>query len=410
MKALLRLAIGVLLTELMFGFSAHTVADNGLPREGSGKSASATPLSASWRLAAPVIFENLTVFPVIGEESQEAGGFITLDEGLRSGKVTLTEIGAKGRARRIRTGQQASDDAEVNTLMLTNRSGKTLILIAGEMVVGGKQDRIVGHDCLVASNNVPVKLDVFCVEPGRWNEDAAFGQSRNVERVAANRTRGRSVSGRGVSMGHGAGMGAGSGPAVASVELPAIRESLSFAPSAGLIAPSNVREKAQAAKDQTGVWAEVAKTERENKTSSATGNLNAVFEDKQVSTKLEDYERAFANTLTGKNVIGVVVAVSGKLRSADVFATHSLFGVYWPKLLKAYSLEAASAGKAMGESINASAAQAFLSRAEGAKSPGGKTRTYRLIEHQSHKDASFELVNASKPSLQLIHFNRVTKQ
>jgi hypothetical protein len=182
-------------------------------------------------------------------------------------------------------------------------------------------------------------------------------------------------------------------------------------PAAGLtIAPSNVREKAQASKDQTGVWAEVAKTEHENNTSSATGNLNAVFADKQVSTRLEDYQRAFANTLTGKNVVGVVVAVGGKLRSADVFATHSLFGIYWPKLLKSYSLEAASSVKAIGESISASAAEAFLSRAEGAKSPSGKARTYRLIEHQSDKDASFELVNSSKPSLSLIHFNRVTKQ
>ena len=134
MKALMRLAIGVLLTELTFGFSAHTVANNGLPREGSGNRAASTiPLGASWRLGAPVSFENLTVFPVIGDESLDTGSFITLDEGLRSGKVTLTEIGAKGRVRRIGAGRQASDNAEVNKLMLTNRSGKTLILIAGEM-------------------------------------------------------------------------------------------------------------------------------------------------------------------------------------------------------------------------------------------------------------------------------------
>ena len=173
-----------------------------------------------------------------------------------------------------------------------------------------------------------------------------------------------------------------------------------FAPAEALtIAPSNVREKAQASKDQSRVWAEVARTERENKTSSATGNLNAVFEDKRVRARLEDYRHAFAKAITGRNVVGVVVAVGGKLRSADVFATHSLFGVYWPKLLKSYSLEAASAGKAMSESISVAAAEAFLSHTEGTKSPGGNARAYRLIEHQSDKDASFELVSASKPSL-----------
>ena len=398
MKALMRLAIGVLLTELTFGFSAHTVADNGLPRGGSGnRAASTVPLGASWRLGAPVSFENLTVFPVIGDESLDTGSFITLDEGLRSGKVTLTEIGAKGRVRRIGAGRQASDNAEVNKLMLTNRSGKTLILIAGEMVVGGKQDRIVGHDCLVASSNVPVKLDVFCVEPGRWNEDAAFGHSRGVEQ--ANARNGRRTTGRS------GGSSWNLGVSNASVG------NGSFAPALGLtIAPSNVREKAQAAKDQSRVWAEVAKTERDNRTSSATGNLNAVFEDKQVRARLEDYERMFAKTISSRNVVGVVVAVGGKLRSADVFATHSLFGNYWPKLLKSYSLEAASAGKAMNESISVAAAEAFLSHAEGTKSPGGNARAYRLIEHQSDKDASFELVSASKPSLSPIHFNRVTKQ
>ena len=176
------------------------------------------------------------------------------------------------------------------------------------------------------------------------------------------------------------------------------------------IAPSNVREKAQAAKDQGGVWAEVAKTEHENNTSSKTGNLNAVFEDKRVSARLEDYQRAFANRLTAKNIVGIVVAVGGKLRSADVFATHSLFGIYWPKLLKSYSLEAASAGKAMSETISATAAEAFLSRAEGAKSTNTNDRAYRLVEHQSDREASFELITPSKPLASPIHFNKVSKQ
>ena len=235
MKALLRLAMGVLLTELTFGFSAHAVVDNGLPREGGGKGAASTvPLSSSWRLGAPVSFENLTIFPVIGDDSLDAGGFITLDEGLRSGKVTLTEIGAKGRVRRIGAGRQASDDAEVNKLMLTNRSGKTLILIAGEMVVGGKQDRIVGHDCLVASSNVPVKLDVFCVEPGRWNEEAAFGQSRRVEQANTSNAQ-RTTRGRSGRSGE-SGPHPGGGNAV-------VANGFGFAPAAKMtIAPSSVRE------------------------------------------------------------------------------------------------------------------------------------------------------------------------
>ena len=401
MRALLRLAMGVLLTGVTCGCSAHAAFDNGSPGGASGTGSTPTvPLPASWRLGAPVSFGNLTVFPVIGDESVDTRNFITLDEGLRSGKIIITEIGAHGRSRRIRPGSQASDNAEVNKLMLTNRSGKTLVLIAGEMVVGGKQDRIVGHDCLVASSNTPVPLDVFCVEPGRWNTDAAFGQSRNVEPSQVRSA--RRDSGRGVGTGHGTGGGYAAGGSPGGV--------MAFSLPSDTIAPSNVREKAQAAKDQNRVWAEVAKTARENNTSSATGKLAAVFDDRQVNTKLEDYHRAFANKLSETNIVGVVVAVGGQLRSADVFATHSLFGVYWPKLLRSYSLEAAGAVMPAGAVIEASAAEAFLSRAEGAKTTNGQSRVYRLVEHQSDKDASFELVIPSTPSASPIHFNKVRKQ
>jgi hypothetical protein len=190
----------------------------------------------------------------------------------------------------------------------------------------------------------------------------------------------------------------------------AVGGALGFSLNSDAIAPSNVREKAQAAKDQSGVWAEVAKTEQANHTSSATGNLNAVFENKQVSARLEDYERAFARKLSDSSIVGVVVAVGGKLRSADVFAAHSLFLHYWPKLLKAYSLEAVSAGKTTTNSIDASSAETFLSRASGNRSSDGKKGLYRLVEHQSDAVASFELVNTTSASAPLIHFNRVSKQ
>jgi hypothetical protein len=43
-------------------------------------------------------------------------------------------------------------------------------LLAGEIVTGGKQDRIIGKDRLVPAESDPVDLSVFCVEPGRWVE------------------------------------------------------------------------------------------------------------------------------------------------------------------------------------------------------------------------------------------------
>src|SRR4029077_10657339 len=58
--------------------------------------------------------------------------------------------------------------AQVNQLVLVNRGKRPLILLAGEVVSGGKQDRIIGKDRIVPVGAEPLPLDVFCVEHGRW--------------------------------------------------------------------------------------------------------------------------------------------------------------------------------------------------------------------------------------------------
>jgi hypothetical protein len=315
---------------------------------------------------------NLTVFPVLSDQAASTEEFITLDEGLRSGKVTITEIGADGRARAINPNQQSGDQAEVNRLMVTNSSGKTLVLIAGEIVIGGKQDRIVGHDCLVTSSARPVPLDVFCVEHGRWHEGASFGHSRG-----------------GGAGGAGAGVGFGSADSV--------------------MATPKVREKAQAKKDQSGVWAEVSKAEIANGVSSSTGTLNRVFEDKQVLAKLDAFDKELNTKLIGKNIVGAVVAIGGEIVSADVFANSPLFQAYWPKLLKSYALQAVSSSKTTSSVIDKAAAEAFLARADAASASNGKEGIYKLTEHNAPGDASFEL-ESDAANRKLIHFNRVNKK
>ena len=330
-----------------------------------------SPARPEWRLGAPVTHNNLTVFPVLADETHSTEEFITLDAGLRSGKVKVTEIGADGRSHAIRTNQRSSDNAEVNRLMVTNNSGKTLVLIAGEIVIGGKQDRIVGHDCLVSSSNKPVPLDVFCVEHGRWQAGGSVGQSQ-----------------------------AGGG---------ATETSVGFAPAKSVMASPQVREKAQAKKDQSQVWSEVAKAERANGVSSSTGTLNRVYADKQVNTKLEAFDKALGPKLIGKTIVGAVVAISGEIVSADVFANSALFQAYWPKLLKSYALQAVSSGKSVSKPVDRAGAEAFLSRADAESSSAGKDGVYKLSERNAAADASFEL-ESDATTRRLIHFNRVNKK
>src|SRR5262249_21945822 len=53
-------------------------------------------------------------------------------------------------------------------LVLVNNSKRPLILLAGEIVTGGKQDRVIAKDRIVPAESDPIDLGVFCVEPGRW--------------------------------------------------------------------------------------------------------------------------------------------------------------------------------------------------------------------------------------------------
>jgi hypothetical protein len=126
-------------------------------------------VASDYKLLAPISHGDLTIFPVVSAKSHDTSSFLTLDEGIRSGEVVVTEAGTiSGMIRRRRPLPQSYSRAEVNRLVLVNNSKRPLILLAGELFTGGKQDRVVGKDRLVPAESDPVDLSVFCVEPGRW--------------------------------------------------------------------------------------------------------------------------------------------------------------------------------------------------------------------------------------------------
>src|SRR5207237_4110871 len=93
------------------------------------------------------------------------------------------EQGSRGLFRRERGTPQRPDfgsSASVNQLALINRSKRPLLLLAGELVSGGKQYRIIGKDRIVPVGAEPLPLDVFCVEHGRWSSGSQFVQSKTI--------------------------------------------------------------------------------------------------------------------------------------------------------------------------------------------------------------------------------------
>jgi hypothetical protein len=310
-----------------------------------------TPFASGYKVLEPIRHGSLTVFPVIAPKSYATGEFLTLDEGLRSGDVVVTEYGnIRGLLRRRPVPAVPRQGAEVNKLVLINSSKRPLLLLAGEIVTGGQQDRVIGKDRIVPPESDPVDLSVFCVEPGRWVATSDhFGASGPMYG------------------GSGGGMSASSGT---------------------LMAQPSVRAKAMADKDQNQVWAEVRKqqmsvAETVEVTAAAptqsaqeirsTSSYARVMENKnvkeqvdQIAKPIEQNYQSLIRQLHDRNAVGVVVAVNGRIIWADVFASTELLEKYWPKLVRSYASEAV-VSRAKGGEATTKQAEAFLADMEGRK-------------------------------------------
>ncbi len=309
--------------------------------------------ASGYKVLDPIRHGNLTVFPVVAAKSYPTGEFLTLDEGLRSGEVVVTEAGnVQGLIRRHQMPEVRHDGAQVNRLVLVNNSRRPLLLLAGEIVSGGKQDRVIGKDRIVPPESDPVDLSVFCVEPGRWVATTEhFGASESM---------------------YGANNG---GPVTNGKPVPPM----------AMMAQPSVRAKAMGDKDQNEVWAEVRKQkaaasetvlvagaapgvadEISRTTSYAKVNENEEVRKQvdAVAKPIEQNYQSLIHQLRDRNAVGVVVAVNGRIIWADVFASTDLLEKYWPKLVRSYATEAVVT-RAKDIGVGVDRAQAFLDNMEG---------------------------------------------
>jgi hypothetical protein len=292
----------------------------------------ASTLGSTYKVLSPITRGNLTIFPVVTDRTHDTHSFLTLDEGIRSGEVVVSEAGSVRPLVRRRDLYIPSDGAEVNRLVLVNNSDRPLILLAGEIVTGGKQDRVVGKDRIVPPKSDPIDLSVFCVEPGRW--------------VAAKSD---------------------------------------FSSFHSQMAQPSVRRSAMADQDQQKVWAEVHSSARSMAAQASpmaagaiggTSSYAGVMNNEEVKRRVDDVAAPIEQSYLGvmhelreRNAIGVVVAVNGRLIWADLFASTALLEKYWPKLIRSYAAEAltqrygihpASEEEVKGQRPDTKDAQAFL--------------------------------------------------
>jgi hypothetical protein len=201
-------------------------------------------------------------------------------------RYTLLEEGLERRTLRVRELKGNSGEAEVNAVEVKNRGNLPVYLLGGEMILGGKQDRIIERDTVVDNNSAWTRVAVFCVEQGRW--------------------RGRNMKFR-------------SGGALAHVAL----------------------RRAALSGDQSKVWQEVARKNLRHGTQSATETYRRTIQNATLRNKIGPYRRQLVSKLpAGVQIAGIVFAINGQIRVADLFGNPLLFAALRDKLLSAYILEA----------------------------------------------------------------------
>ncbi|MFN8393076.1 MAG: DUF6569 family protein [Bacteroidia bacterium] len=183
----------------------------------------------------------------------------------------------------------------VNQLYIENTGNDTLFIMAGEVVKGGKQDRVIAMDMVIPPHSEPVDLSVYCVEHGRWSygaTDAADGFTGHAN-----------------------------------------------------VANTSVRKAAIVEKEQTAVWSKVEEVTLANDAVSETGTLNSLEGDADYQQELKEYEAKFADLpSSGVAVVGVVAVTGDRVIACDLFATPDLFKNAFPDLLKSYASEAITSG------------------------------------------------------------------
>ena len=211
----------------------------------------------------------MTVFWLSGADTPPTLDVMTLDDARAQNALVIAE-----RAQ-----------ATVPELTVDNRGKSHILLLAGEILVGGKQNRVLKEDVLLPPHSGARDLGVYCVEQGRWNVGRKDFESKST------------------------------------------------------FAGAGLRSHLMAKSDQRQVWAEVARRAQIAQSNSLTQSYQEIYEKPEVQQHLSDVERGIEATPPA-GTSGAAVFAGGTLAGLDLFTHGTLFGREWPKLLRSYAIDA----------------------------------------------------------------------
>jgi hypothetical protein len=310
--------------------------------------------AGEYKISNPYMHKNLTIFLIHGQDKLKGKIFLTLQEAMEKKLAIVHET------------------ENVNELTVENVSKDIEIYLqAGDIVKGGKQDRVMAVDIILPPKSGKMPVASFCVEQGRWSQ-------RGQESKA------------------------------------------SFSKSADQISSKKLKLAVKKEQAQGEVWEQVSSMQNKLKqnlgqsvaSQESESSLQLTLENKKVQEAVEDYIENLINIISDKSdVIGFIFAINGEINSGDVYVSNNLFKKLWPKLLKSSAVEAVADFQKDKKfpPVIAETVAAFLSEVENGKvSEKEITDRIKMVSKETEQNIFFETNDLENQSV-WIHRNYIKK-
>ena len=230
--------------------------------------------------------------------------YSTLDEAIEQKSLEVTEVDASGR---------------VPTLKVVNKSDRMVFLMAGEELVGGKQNRVLNASLMVPARG-ETPIPVTCVERGRWGyRSSHFSSGHTSSHSTLRRMMAQQVSG-------------------------------------------SYKVAGRPSTDQGAVWSEVDRKMEKMGAKSSSDALHDLYTD--YAKKLDDMVGR-CSLPEGAN--GAAFAISGRIVGADLFDKPGTLRKLWSKLVRGYAADALEVATEKPPTVEAREVSEWLRSASGAK-------------------------------------------
>ena len=295
-----------------FGFLPAAILAAGALAAGSAAAAAAED---GYRLSGPYTHDSLAIYLIHRPNGDNGPVPLTLGEAMERGAVRVIETG------------------DVEELVVRNPGDREVFIQAGDIVKGGKQDRVLTVSMIVPPNSGDIAIGAFCVEQGRWE-----GRGSEKEReFSASTARLPSKAGR-LALHYRAHRDT-------NVEM-------------GGSERTRTGRRLPAGDDLQGrVWASVRETQtalggammRSVADERSRSSLQLSLENKALRSALQGYEEALGKLPEEHpDAVGYVFAVGGRIDSGDEFGSAGLFRKLWPRQLRAAATEVMASADARG--------------------------------------------------------------